>query len=91
MDLNYLVKHGHHPQYLLRAINCRNHLLRDTDYFMVIDVYEKLSVEQKEEIREYRQKLRDFINENKDKYLEGQAFIEFPKQPEFVKIPIPKY
>ena len=48
--------------------------------------------EQKIEVINYRQKLRDFINENKTKYLDdGINFIEFPKVPDFLNITIPKY
>ena len=68
-------------------------LLKQSDYYLLNDVYEVLSDTQKQEIREYRRKLRDFINENKSKYLdEGINFIEFPKHPEWMgDIKIPKY
>ncbi len=39
------------------------------------------------EIKEYRQHLRDFINENKEKILNGEKN-EFPKQPDFIEINI---
>lgn len=78
--------------FLVRNTNLRNELLKQTDYYMLIDVYEVLSDNQKEEIRTYRQLLRDFININKDKYLiEGVNFIEFPNHPEWVRIKMPKY
>ena len=38
-------------------------------------------------IKKYRQDLRDFINENKDKILNGEK-IDFPKQPDFIEINI---
>jgi len=71
----------------------RNELLKETDYYMLSDVYEILSDTQKQDIREYRQSLRNFINENKSKYLdEGVAFIEFPKPPEWMgEVRMPKY
>ena len=39
-------------------------------------------------IKEYRQALREFINNNKDKYLNGQAQIDFPPQPDFIDLNI---
>lgn len=79
--------------FLLRNRNMRNELLKKTDYLMLIDVYEILSDIQKQELRDYRQSLRNFINENKSKYLdEGNNFIEFPKPPEWMgEIRMPKY
>lgn len=78
--------------FLIRNQNLRNELLKRTDYYLLNDVYEVLSNIQKQEIRDYRQSLRDFINLNRDKYLvEGINFIEFPNPPEWVKIQIPKY
>ena len=49
--------------FLKRNRNLRNELLKQTDYFMLPDVYEILTTEQKEEIKIYRQTLRDFIKE----------------------------
>lgn len=79
--------------FLIRNQNLRNELLKQTDYYLLNDVYEELTEEQKQEIRDYRQALRNFINFNRDKYLlEGIAFIEFPKPPEWIRdIRIPKY
>ncbi len=79
--------------FLIRSTNLRNELLKQTDYYLLNDVYEVLSDTQKQEIKDYRKSLRDFINVNRDKYLiEGIAFIEFPKLPEWVKnINIPRY
>ena len=79
--------------FLIRNTNMRTELLKQSDYLMLMDVYEKLTEEQKQEIKDYRQTLRDFININRDKYLiDGVAFVEFPKLPEWVKnINIPKY
>ena len=79
--------------FLIRNTNLRNELLKQTDYYMLSDVYEELTEEQKQEIRDYRQALRNFINFNRDKYLlEGIAFIEFPPHPEWIRdIRIPKY
>ena len=50
--------------------------------------YPNLTPEQLNEITDYRQALRDFININKDKYLNGQAQIDFPPQPNFINLNI---
>ena len=78
--------------FLIRNINLRNELLKQTDYYMLPDVYEVLNDTQKQQIRDYRQSLRDFINIHRDDYLiKGIAFIDFPKFPDFVNLKIPKY
>ena len=46
--------------FLIRNRNIRNEYLKRTDYFMLNDVYEILTQQQKEEIRNYRQSLREF-------------------------------
>jgi hypothetical protein len=38
-------------------------------------------------IKTYRQDLRNFINDNKEKILNGEK-IEFPKQPDFIDLNI---
>ena len=38
-------------------------------------------------IKEYRQNLRDFINNFKDEILKG-VIIDFPKQPDFINLNI---
>ena len=73
--------------FLRRARNIRNELLNKTDKYMLQD-YPNLTQEQLNEIKVYRQTLRDFININKDKYLNGQDKIDFPKQPNFININI---
>ncbi len=45
--------------------------------------YPNLTQEQLNTIKVYRQTLRDFININKDKYLNGQV-VDFPPQPDFI-------
>jgi hypothetical protein len=78
--------------FIIRARNMRNELLKKTDYYMLPDVYEILTLEQKEEIKTYRQTLREFINVNQDKYLiDGINYIEFPSAPEWTKIKTIKY
>jgi len=75
--------------FLKRNRNIRNEILKQTDFYMLPDVYEILSDIQKNEIREYRQQLRDHINNNKDTYLiKGNPFIEFPEKPEWININI---
>jgi hypothetical protein len=73
--------------FLKRARNIRNELLIRTDKYMLQD-YPNLTPEQLTEIKNYRQALRDFININKDKYLNGQAQIDFPPQPDFINLNI---
>ena len=76
--------------FLIRNRNLRNELLNQTDRYFLNDY--PITEEQKIEVTNYRQKLRDFINENKLKYLDdGINFIEFPKAPDFLNITIPKY
>ena len=78
--------------FLIRNRNLRNELLKKTDYYVLNDVYEILSDIQKQELRQYRQTLRDFINKNKDKYLiDGLYDIPFPAIPEWLNLQNPKY
>jgi hypothetical protein len=46
-----------------------------------------ISQEQREIIKTYRQNLRNYINENKDKILNGEK-IDFPIQPDFLNLNI---
>ena len=72
--------------FLKRARNIRNELLNRTDKYILSDY--PISLEQQMKIKEYRQALREFINNNKDKYLNGQAQIDFPPQPDFIVLNI---
>ncbi len=73
-------------EYLLkRARNIRNELLNRTDRYILADY--PITNEQLIIIKEYRQQLRDFINENKDNILAGQN-IELPIQPDFINLNI---
>ena len=47
----------------------------------------KLDRKQQMIIKTYRQDLRNFINDNKEKILNGEK-IEFPKQPDFIDLNI---
>ena len=63
----------------------RNQLLKDTDIYLIPDftiIPEKLKL-----IKEYRQNLREFINENEIKILAGEK-VEWPKQPDFIDLNI---
>jgi hypothetical protein len=78
--------------FLTRNRNLRNELLRKTDYMMLPDVYETLTEEQKQELKTYRMTLRNFINDNKEKYLnEGKWNIPFPDIPSWLNLVNPKY
>lgn len=78
--------------FLIRNRNLRNELLKKTDYLMLPDVFNDLTEEQQLELKAYRKKLRDFINDNKDKYLnEGKYNIPFPDIPKWINIQNPKY
>ena len=71
--------------YLKRARNIRNELLNRTDRYILSDF--PITNEQKQEIILYRQTLRSFINENKDKILTG-VIVDFPEQPNFINVNI---
>jgi len=72
--------------FLKRARNIRNELLNRTDKYLLSDY--PISLEEQMKIKEYRQALREFINNNKDNYLNGQAKIDFPPQPDFIDLNI---
>lgn len=82
MSNNYIPNNEH---FLKRARNIRNELLNRTDRYFLIDY--PISAEQQIIIKQYRQELRDYINENKEKILNGEK-IDFPKQPDFLDINI---
>ena len=72
--------------YLQMIREQRNELLNKTDRYMLED-YPNLTQEELTSIKAYRQSLRDFININKDKFLNGQV-VDFPQQPNFININI---
>jgi hypothetical protein len=82
MNNNYIPNNEH---FLKRARNIRNELLNRTDRYVLSDY--PISPEQLMEIKEYRQNLRDFINENEIKILAGEK-VEFPQQPDFIELNI---
>lgn len=71
--------------FLKRARNIRDELLNRTDKYLLPDY--PISLEQQMQIKVYRQKLRDYINENKDIILTG-CTVDFPPQPDFLDINI---
>ena len=71
--------------FLKRARNIRNELLNRTDRYFLIDY--PIAYEQQLIIKTYRQDLRDFINDNKERILNGDK-IELPKQPDFIDLNI---
>ena len=71
--------------FLKRARNIRNELLHRTDRYLLIDY--PIAYEQQLIIKTYRQNLRDFINDNKERILNGDK-IELPKQPDFIDLNI---
>ena len=82
MNNNYIPNNEH---FLKRARNIRNELLNRTDRYVLSDY--PISPEQLMEIKEYRQNLREFINENEIKILAGEK-VEWPKQPDFIDLNI---
>ena len=82
MSNNYIPNNEH---FLKRARNIRNELLNRTDRYFLIDY--PIAYEQQIIIKAYRQELRDFINNNKEKILNGDK-IDFPQQPDFIDLNI---
>ena len=82
MNNSYIPNNEH---FLKRARNIRNELLNRTDRYVLSDY--PISLEQQMEIKAYRQDLRNFINDNKEKILNGEK-IDFPPQPDFIDLNI---
>ena len=85
MNNSYIPNNEH---FLKRARNIRNELLNRTDRYILSDY--PISLEQQMEIKAYRQNLREFINANKEKILNGDK-IDFPPQPDFIDLNIIYY
>ena len=79
---DYIINNAH---FLKRARNIRNELLHKTDKYFLIDF--PIAYEQQMIIKNYRQELRDFINNNEIKILAGEK-IDFPPQPDFINLNI---
>ena len=71
--------------FLKRARNIRNELLNRTDRYFLIDY--PIAYEQQMIIKIYRQDLREFININKEKILNGDK-LDFPVIPDFIDLNI---
>jgi len=82
MNNNFVPNNEH---FLKRARNIRNELLNKTDRYFLIDY--PIDHEQQNIIKIYRQELRDFININKEKILNGEK-IDFPTKPDFIDLNI---
>jgi len=79
---NYMPDNKH---FLKRYRNIRNELLNKTDRYFLIDypiAYDKQMI-----IKQYRQDLRDFINNNEIKILAGEQ-VQWPEQPDFIDLNI---
>ena len=81
--MNSYIPNNEH--FLKRARNIRNELLNKTDRYLLPDY--PISISQQMEIKTYRQDLRQFINDNKEKILNGET-VDFPKQPDFIDLNI---
>ena len=79
---DYIINNAH---FLKRARNIRNELLNRTDRYILNDY--PITLEQQMIIKLYRQDLREFINNNKEKILNGDK-LDFPTQPDFIDLNI---
>ena len=82
MNNSYIPNNEH---FLKRARNIRNELLNKTDRYFLIDY--PIASDKQLIIKAYRQELRDFINNNKEKILNGEK-IAWPEQPDFIDLNI---
>jgi len=78
--MSYIPDNKH---FLKRARNIRNELLNRTDKYVLSDY--PITLQEQMQIKDYRKELRDFINNNKDKILNGDQ-VDFPKQPDFIQL-----
>jgi hypothetical protein len=79
---NFIPNNEH---FLKRARNIRNELLNRTDRYFLIDY--PIAYEQQMIIKTYRRELREFINNNKERILNGEK-IDFPPVPDFIDLNI---
>ena len=79
---NFIPNNEH---FLKRARNIRNELLNRTDRYLLSDY--PITLEQQMIIKTYRQDLREFINNNKERILNGEK-IDFPMIPDFIDLNI---
>ena len=80
--MSYIPNNEH---FLKRARNIKNELLNRTDRYFLIDY--PIAYEQQMIIKTYRQDLREFINNNKERILNGEK-VDFPEQPNFIDLNI---
>ena len=71
--------------FLKRARNIRNELLNKTDRYILSDY--PITLEQQMIIKTYRQDLREFINNNKERILNGEK-VDLPTVPDFIDLNI---
>ena len=81
--MNSYIPNNEH--FLKRARNIRNELLNRTDRYFLIDY--PIAYEQQMIIKTYRRELREFINNNKERILNGEK-IDFPPVPDFIDLNI---
>ena len=79
---NYIPNNEH---FLKRARNIRNEWLNRTDRYLLSDY--PITLEQQMMIKTYRQDLRDCINNNKERLLNGEK-VDLPQQPDFIDLNI---
>ena len=79
---NYIPNNKH---FLNRARNIRNEFLNRTDRYLLSDY--PITLEQQMIIKTYRQDLREFINNNKERILNGEK-VDLPEQPNFIDLNI---
>ena len=79
---NFIPNNEH---FLKRARNIRNELLNRTDRYLLSDY--PITLEQQMIIKTYRQDLREFINNNKERILNGEK-VDLPEQPNFIDLNI---
>ena len=79
---NFIPNNEH---FLKRARNIRNELLNRTDRYFLIDY--PIAYEQQMIIKTYRRELREFINNNKERILNGEK-VDLPEQPNFIDLNI---
>ena len=80
--MSYIPNNEH---FLKRARNIRNELLNRTDRYILSDY--PITLEQQMIIKAYRQELREFINDNKERLLNGEK-VDLPEQPDFIDLNI---
>ena len=79
---DYITNNAH---FLKRARNIRNELLNKTDKYLLSDY--PITLDEQMKIKLYRQELREFINNNKERILNGEKE-DIPEQPNFIDLNI---